>query len=223
MNLIEYADRELMMIDLANQIAEELENTLLHEDRASLAVAGGTTPGPVFDSLCAADIEWARVDVMLSDERWVPESSPRSNTRLVKTRLLKDRAAAANWIPLYVDGPAPEAAIVALSEPIRACLPISVVLLGMGADMHTASLFPGADRLREALSKDAPELLAMRAPGAGEPRVTLSARVLNDAISKHIVITGIEKKEALLGAGRLPAEEAPVTAVWDGATIHWAA
>lgn len=222
MKLVEYPDRDLMMIDLANKLAGDLENVLFHEERASFVVPGGTTPGPVFDSLCAADIEWDRIDVMLSDERWVPESSDRSNARLIRERLLTSRAAGANFIPLYADMPEPEDALEALAEPIRACLPISVLLLGMGADMHTASLFPGADRLADALEPDAPPLMAMRAPGAPEPRVTLTAPVLDGALTKHIVITGADKKEALVKAGHLSPMDAPIHGVWGGATVHWA-
>lgn len=222
MKLVEYPDRDMMMIDLANQIAGDLENVLFHEDRASLVVPGGTTPGPIFDSLCAADLDWARVDVMLSDERWVPESSERSNTRLVKERLLTHRAAAANWVPLYAEAETPEEKLDELSAAVERTLPISVLLLGMGADMHTASLFPGADRLDDALSSSAPVLLPMRAPGAPEPRVTLTAPALEGAMTKHIVITGADKKEAVDRAARLSAREAPVRAVWSGAKIHWA-
>ena len=72
-----YPDREMLAMDLANQIAGELRAALSHQDRAALAVPGGTSPGPVFDVLCAADLDWDRVDVLLTDERWVPESSER--------------------------------------------------------------------------------------------------------------------------------------------------
>jgi len=223
MEFIEYPDSELMMIDLANKLAGELENVLFHEEFASLAVPGGTTPGPIFDSLCAADIEWDRVRVMLTDERWVPESSPRSNSRLVKERLLTGRAAAAQWVPLYANAETPEEQIDALSKEVSKCVPISVMLLGMGADMHTASLFPGADNLEAALAPDAPPLMAMRAPGAPEPRVTMTAPILQGALSRHIVITGQDKKDALEKAFRAKRmQDAPVSVVLSGSTIHWA-
>ncbi len=100
-------------------------------------------------------------------------------------------------------------------------LPLSVVLLGMGADMHTASIFPGADRLDEALNGSA-ILVPMRAPGAPEPRITLSAKVLRDAMRCHIVIIGAEKRAALEKARELPPEQAPVAAILRDATVHWA-
>jgi 6-phosphogluconolactonase len=92
----------------------------------------------------------------------------------------------------------------------------------MGADMHTASLFPGGDRLAEALAPDAPILLPMRAPGVPEPRVTLTARVLADAMACHILITGKDKRAAIERADALTPEEAPVKAVLAHATVHWA-
>jgi 6-phosphogluconolactonase len=222
MNFREYPDRELLMLSLADLIAGELGDFLRREGHASLCVPGGTTPGPIFDMLSAVDLDWGNVAVFLNDERWVPESSPRSNTRLLRERLLKGRAAAAKLVPLYAAAETPEWRLAELSEGIAPHLPISVLLLGMGADMHTASLFPGADRLEEAMNDDAPILLPMRAEGAGEPRITLTAPVLKGAMATHILITGAEKRAAIERAAHLPVLEAPIRAVLGNATIHWA-
>jgi len=221
MNLIEYPDIELLMMNLANRLAGEVRQALAIEDRVSLAVPGGTTPSPMFDDLCAADLDWSRVDVMLTDERWVPDTSERSNTRLIRQRLLTDRAAAARLVPLYNGAETPEAGLAQLEEGLKPCLPIDVLLLGMGTDMHTASIFPGADRLHDALHGE-DIVVPMRAPGAPEPRVTLSAAVLRDAMSIHILITGAEKRDAIEKARDLSPEEAPVSVVLKNATIHWA-
>ncbi len=219
--LREYPDREMLAMDLANQIAGELREALSHQDRAALAVPGGTSPGPVFDALCAARLDWDRVDVLLTDERWVPESSDRSNTRLLRERLLTDRAAAARYLPLYADADTPEEKLADLAAAIVPSLPLAVVLLGMGADMHTASIFPGADKLAEALAPNAPTLLAMRAPGAPEPRITLSAPVLEGATKKHLAIYGAQRRGVLQEARGLAPVEAPVNAILDGAVVHW--
>ena len=221
MKLVEYPDAEMMMMDLADKLASELSSALRANDTASLAVPGGTTPGPIFDSLCAVDLEWSRVQVMLTDERWVPETSERSNTRLLRQRLLTNRAASATYVPLYADAPTPEEMLPELATALASALPISVLLLGMGADMHTASIFPGADQLDLALH-GSDLLVAMRAPGAPEPRITLSAAVLKAAMSCHIVIVGAEKRAALEKARHLSPEEAPVAAVLNNATVHWA-
>jgi len=219
---VEYPDRELMMLALAGKITSELGAALRSNESASLCVPGGTTPGPIFDVLAEQDLDWGRVAVFLNDERWVPESSPRSNTALLRARLLTGKAAAANLVPLYAEADRPEDALETLSKGLAPHLPISVLLLGMGADMHTASLFPGADLLEQALSDDAPILLPMRADGAGEPRITLSAPALKGAMSTHIVITGTQKREALERATQLSPQEAPVRAVLSNAVVHWA-
>ncbi|MFN3992347.1 MAG: 6-phosphogluconolactonase [Tabrizicola flagellatus] len=222
MNLETYPDRDLMMLRLADLIAGQLGDFLRREGSATFSVPGGTTPGPIFDTLSGVDLDWANVAVVLNDERWVPESSDRSNTRLVRERLLRGRAAQARLVPLYAPAETPEEMLEALADGIRPHLPISVLLLGMGADMHTASLFPGADRLEEALAPDAPILMALRAEAAGEPRVTLTAPVLREAFNIHILITGTEKRAALERAMTLSPQEAPVRAVLDNATVHWA-
>ena len=222
MKLETYPDRDFLMLGLANVIAGQLADFLRREGKATLSVPGGTTPGPIFDTLSGVDLDWANVAVVLNDERWVPESSERSNTRLLRERLLRGRAAQARLVPLYAPAEEPEEMLAALEDGLKPYLPISVLLLGMGTGMHTASLFPGADRLEEALSAYAPILLPMRAEAAGEPRITLTAPVLREAFNIHILITGAEKREALERAMGLTPMEAPVRAVLDNATVHWA-
>ncbi len=222
MKLQDYPDREMMYLALSQLMAEQISDEVHAMGRATLSVPGGTTPGPVFDLLSGVDLGWGKVAVVLNDERWVPETSPRSNTALLRARLFQGLGAGATLLPLYADAPEPEAALDALSAAIAPHLPITVLLLGMGADMHTASLFPGADLLAQALAPDAPILLAMRAPGAGEPRITLTAPILRGAQNIHILITGTEKRAALEAAQHLTPIEAPVRAVLDLATVHWA-
>ncbi|MCR9114395.1 MAG: 6-phosphogluconolactonase [Rhodobacteraceae bacterium] len=222
MTLIEYPDDEMLAIDLANKLAGELTAALDHEDRVLFVVPGGSTPGPVFDDLCDADLDWSRVDVMLSDERWVPEVHVRSNTRFIRERLLTGRAGAARYLPLYARAEEPEKVLAELEANIVPALPISVLLLGMGADMHTASLFPGGDQLEAALDPHAPVLVPMRKAGLEDVRVTLSARVLNGAMSKHLVITGQSKRAALDRARASLPTEAPVAALVQDMTVHWA-
>lgn len=222
MNFEEYPDAELMMFDLADILASELSMALRQNDEVSFCVPGGTTPAPIFDVLSGVKLDWDRVTVLPSDERWVPEGHERLNARLIRQRLLTGRAANARFLPLYADAPEPEAVIDQLAAGIEPLLPLNVLLLGMGADMHTASLFPGADGLAEALDDDGPLLVPIRAPGAGETRVTLSARVLADAMSCHVVITGAEKRKALERAQDLSADEAPILSVLANATVHWA-
>lgn len=222
MTLLEYPDREMLMLALADKLASQLRRALEVQPRVTLCVPGGTTPGPVFDILSGLDLDWARVNVLLNDERWVPEDSPRSNTALLRHRLLRGPAAAASLVPMYAPAPCPEDRLDTLSEGVRAVLPLTVLLLGMGADMHTASLFPGADRLAQALLPDAAPVMALRADTAGEPRITLTAPVLRSAMHCHLLITGAEKRQAIERAATLSETEAPVRVVLSHATIHWA-
>lgn len=222
MNLVEYPDRDLLMLDLADLLASELADALRRNETVTLSVPGGSTPGPVFDVLCEQKLDWDRVAVVLNDERWVDADSPRSNTRLLREKLLVSKASAATLVPLHVPGTEPEAALDELAEGLKPHLPLSVLLLGMGADMHTASLFPGGDNLAQALADDAPPLMAMRAEGADEPRVTLTAPVLKGALSTHVLITGAEKRAAIEKAATLDPMLAPIRCVLGQATVHWA-
>lgn len=218
MKFIEYADRDMMMINLANQLVGELNEALMINEHASFAVPGGSTPGPVFDVLCGTDIDWPRVHVMLNDERRVPPDHERSNERLIRERLLTERAANATYVSIR---PNDNTGGDTLPD-ISAELPLSVLLLGMGADMHTASLFPGAADLHAALASDAPDLMFVDAPDGLEPRITMSGNVLAGAMSTHILIAGQEKREALERAVGKNPEIAPIATVLGTAKVHWA-
>mgnify|MGYP003629668025 CR=1 FL=1 len=220
--ITKYADRELLAMGVANIVAGELKNALYAGQTVSIAVPGGTTPGPIFDLLSATDLDWDRVHVMLTDERWVPQDHAESNAALIRERLLVGHAAAAHFIPFYRPGLDPAKGCAQVAQNLADELPLSVLMLGMGADMHTASLFPGADGLEAALADDAPLLCPIMPEGHDLARVTLPAHVLQSALTKHLVIFGQDKRDALEQAQSLPPEQAPIAAVLDGAQIHWA-
>lgn len=215
-----YPDRDTLMRDLAELVADQLRGAHGSKHRATLAVPGGTTPGPFLEALSEADLEWSDVAVMPTDERMVSELSSRSNARLIRQTLLRNAAAAAHLVPLH------EPLIGSLEDRVRAVLPIDVLVLGMGADMHTASLFPGAPELAAALADDAPPLMEITPPDQPERRLTLTAPVLRGASVIHILITGSDKLAALdraLVDG--PAAEAPVRAALTApcpVTVHYA-
>ena len=152
----------------------------------------------------------------------MPETNARSNTKLLRERLLIKKASRATYISMYSNNLTPELGIPKLEQRIERHLPISVLLFGMGADMHTASLFPDGDNLKKALSSNAPILLPMRAKSTSEARITLSAKVLNHSKIKHLVIFGEEKRAAFEKAIDLPNIRAPISAVLPGASVHWA-
>src|SRR6056297_3807686 len=151
MNMIEYPDADMLAIGLADTLASALRTALANEDRVLFVVPGGTTPGPIFDALCETSLDWERVDVLLSDERWRPKVHVRSNTRLIRERLLTGRAAAARYLPLYARAETPEKVLAELESNISPALPVDICLLGMGTDMHVASLIPGTEGLEAAL------------------------------------------------------------------------
>jgi 6-phosphogluconolactonase len=223
MKLLEYPDRDSLMAQVAHALAEDLRTALNERPRVSFAVPGGTTPGPVFDALSRTALDWSRVHILLTDERWVPEHDPQSNAALIRSRLLTGHAQAARFTPYYRAGTAINARAVTLSHDLAPLLPIDVMLLGMGADMHTASLFPGAEGLAAALAPEAPMLLPMRVPGQAAERFSLSAPVLRHAKLIHVLITGADKRDALTRAAPLPEADAPIKIVLPKATVHWSA
>lgn len=206
--------RDALAAELARDVAEELHRAIEAKGRATLAVSGGSTPKLFFEKLSAENIPWSRVTVTLVDERQVPETSERSNARLVREHLLKNKAAAASFVPLFNNADAEKAGA------------FDVAILGMGSDGHTASFFPGADRLAEAIDADSEKrLIAITAPGAGEPRLTFTLPVIEKAGRLALHIEGADKKAVLdkaLGDG--PAEDMPVRAVLRSATpvtLYW--
>lgn len=222
MELVEYADVDMMMLSLAQRIRRELSDALLRRERAVFSVPGGTTPGPLFDLLAAADLEWDRIDILPGDERWVPEDHPRSNAGQIRARLLQGKARQALLVSLWrpVASPADGAPLVDADVAPR--LPIDVAIVGMGTDWHTASLFPGAAMLSQAMAADAPSVLAISAPGATEDRITLSAAALNGAFNLHVLITGTQKRDLIEQAEGMDPMQAPIAALLGNATVHWA-
>ena len=194
-NIIEYDARDELIQKVVYEISNDLRSALDSNKYITFAVPGGTTPAPILEKLSEVQLDWSRVKIILGDERWVPYSHERSNSKLIMETLLKNEASGAQFIPIYADFATPEEGILHINKDIEACLPLSIALLGMGADMHTASLFPGSINLKAALSIDAPTLVPVSAPGISEPRVSLSARVFNSSQKKHVVFfwSGKEK------------------------------
>ncbi|RMF40516.1 MAG: 6-phosphogluconolactonase [Alphaproteobacteria bacterium] len=213
------------MDGIARRVAEALRAAIATRGQASLAVPGGTTPAPFLERLSEMALDWDRVSVLPSDERLVPESSERSNAGLIRRTLLQGKAQAARLLPLATQAmlERPEHALPGLCSAVAALLPLDLCVLGMGNDGHTASLFPGADRLQTALSDDAPPVMLLRAPGAPEPRLTLTMPVLRGAGQRFLLIAGAEKKAALMRAQQEgPVELAPVRAILPFTTVFYA-
>ena len=221
LEFIEYPDREMLAMALANKMAGQLAQQLRVSDSASLCVPGGTTPAPVYEMLSGSELEWPRVTVFLNDERWVDGQNPRSNSRLLHQHLLRDKAQAAQYLDLYTGDATPDEAVPALTAAVAPLLPITVLLLGMGNDMHTASLFPSASETVLALAPDAAPVMDIHSV-KDEPRITLTASALRGAINTHLLITGADKRAALERAQKLDPTEAPIREFLGDITVHWA-
>lgn len=221
-----YPCRESMAAALADQVAEELDNVIRKRGRATLAVPGGTTPELFFCIMCEKDIDWSRVTVILTDERFVPEDNERSNARLVRSRLLQEKAAKAQFIPFWSEAEHAADVVPDLCDRLEPALPVDVAVFGMGADMHTASLFPHADNIEEASGLWAPLVMVMHDPDLPETRLTLTAPVIERARKVHLLLAGEDKKKALRQAQKIWAvEEAPVRLILDRprkTTVHYA-
>ncbi len=227
MELHTYSDRDALMQALADRTEVCLADALTKNGRATLAVPGGTTPAPYFQALTQARLDWSKVTILLTDERFVPETSERSNARLLHENLLIGPVAAATFVPYYRADATPDTLPAVLDPILAPYLPLDFCVLGMGTDMHTASIFPAADRLAEALSPDCKHaVLPMRAPGAPEPRLTLTAPVLRGAGEIHLLIAGPAKLQALEQAQTIDDwQQAPVQAVLQRDTdvhVHYA-
>jgi len=212
----EFPASEELANSLAEYVAKALRSRLARDGVAALAVSGGTTPVKFFHSLSKQSLDWRSISVTLVDDRWVPETSGRSNAALVKQHLLQGQAACARFLPLVNSASTPEAGKAYVEAAIRSLpLPFSAVVLGMGIDGHTASFFPGGDRLTEALWPSDGQLVeSMRAVEAIEPRITLTLPILLEAEHVAVHIEGDEKRKILdivYGFGTV--EENPVLAV----------
>ena len=213
------ADPALLALDVADHVAALLRQSVAERGRALLIVSRGSTPVPFFQALARCALDWSAVTITLADERWLPPDHPDSNEALVRTHLLKANAAAAHFVPLYNGAATPAEGVPELEATLAALpWPADAVVLGMGGDGHTASLFPDAPELPYALIDAAPaRCLAVASPtppNVPVPRVSLTRRALLDTRQLIVHLTGEDKLE-LLHQAMLPGDvaEYPIRAV----------
>lgn len=199
-NLFHFTSRTELCSNLAKVVAAQLREALLDRDRATLIVSGGGTPLPMFRELRTQDLDWSRVHITLADERWVGEDHSDSNTSLVKRELMQESASAAHFIPLWNDADTLEQG-VARTDTLLAGYqePFDVVILGMGNDGHTASLFPcaNAESLDKGLTAADVSVVPMRPTTAPHERISMTLQRLLK--SHHLILhtSGVDKRETL--------------------------
>lgn len=186
--LNDFAQRVDLDNALASNVAELLSSAISQNGKASLAVSGGSTPKGFFTALSKKDIDWHNVTVTLADERWVDFESDASNTRLVHENLLKNKASSASFFHLKKEGECNEETLTQLNFDAKEnLLPLDVLILGMGEDGHTASLFPCSEQITVALALDNSNALMKVVPTtAPNDRITFTYAHL--AQSKNIIL-----------------------------------
>lgn len=192
-----FLNADEMVRALSEEIVSRLTASVSSRGVASLAVSGGTTPGVLFDALSTRNAPWDKVSMTLSDERWIAPDQDGSNEKLVRTRLLRNAASDAKLVPLKTADASPTAAEAKVDAAIAAMpRPFDVMLLGMGDDGHTASLYPHSAGLDAALDLTRPNLVqaihADSAAATGE-RMTFTLRAILDSKLIVILIRGEEK------------------------------
>lgn len=198
---------------LADEIATRLLDALTERKQASLVVSGGSTPKPLFIELSRKKIDWGKVTITLADERWVDITDPASNELLVRSLLLQNEAAGARFIGLKNSAPtAAEGERDSHTAIAPIPRPFDVVILGMGDDGHTASLFPGAKQLPEALNmRSGSNCIAITPPDTPHDRMTMTLPTLLDSREIILHITGNGKKKVLNRAfGKGSSNDMPV-------------
>lgn len=216
-----YNDRQILFSSVANRCASQLTRGIEKQGRASFVVPGGTTPAPVFQELSNMSLLWNNIFVAPSDERWVAANHEQSNQRLIEQELLVNYAASARLMPLKNDAETPAQGEAIAARTINELeQPFDVTLLGMGADGHFASLFPGCPQLERALdvnqSNKCIGIDARGCPVAGDytQRMSLTLSALLNSKLIILLITGQQKLDVIrqAEANGNPLEQ-PVTAL----------
>ncbi|MDP5135464.1 6-phosphogluconolactonase [Rheinheimera baltica] len=186
MELQQFADTSALNNDFANRLVSILQQGIEQRGAAYLVVSGGKTPQALFNTLSQVDLAWDKVTVLLADDRWLDDNQQDSNERLVKATLLQHKAQAATFVSLYAQGASAFEGVAEILPRVSGLPQFDAVILGMGEDGHTASLFPCSAQISAGLALDAPAVLAVEPKTAPYQRMSLSLpRLLN---SRHLFL-----------------------------------
>ncbi|MDG1824819.1 MAG: 6-phosphogluconolactonase [Henriciella sp.] len=227
-NFTPFAAKSELQEAAAEWIASALRNALDRRGSAVFMASGGRTPGPIYDVLSQHELDWSNVFVGLTDERWVDVDHPASNGAMVENTLLKGPAAAAEYVPMKLNGDDPFASIADMNDLYMEAGLTDVMLLGMGPDAHTLSWFKGGRGYESAVDPDttsivaAVEAIESEVTGPNLLRMTLTQPCVAYARKVLLLITGEDKKQVFETA----APDSPVgimkAAAGDALTVFYA-
>ena len=223
-----YKSPVLLAEGLALAVAKQLSDAIDTQGSATLVVSGGRSPVAFFQHLAKQKLEWSKVVVSLADERWVPVEHPDSNAGLLKRYLLQGPAASAQFLSLYSASANLEQAAEQADRLLAELPRIDVLILGMGDDGHTASLFPDAANLAEGLDPANPAaLLAVVPPAAPHTRISMTLAEILRSGKLYLAIAGDNKRRVLEHASRTLSAVQPVSHLLQQTEnplhVYWAA
>ena len=194
--------------DCAEWLLALLETRRWEQERIRFFVSGGKSPAAVFDLLAASHFPWRNVDLLLVDERWAPEQPQDQNATLVQKHLLQQHAATSHFQPLLLDTDFSRN-LIACNEAVSAIRQPDIVLLGMGLDGHTASLFPDAEDFASAM-KTTDRYVAVHPASAPYPRISMSFSWLVSARQIVLFIPGRDKRDVFNGIVKNKQSTSPI-------------
>lgn len=194
-----FDSREAASLAAADYIVTCLKRRLDQQRRASMIITGGSSPGRCYEALAGVELDWDRVDLVLSDERWVPADHADSNERQAREALTVGNATSAKLVPMYADDLSIDERVDELNGQLKLLpVPFSVALLGMGEDGHFASLFPDASNLDDGLDVDNPDFcMAVNTKASPHPRLSLTLSAISRSDAIVLLIFGDAKKNVL--------------------------
>ena len=197
----EFEQRKLLDEALADKVAAILTAAVKTKGSASIAVSGGSTPKGFFHALSKKKLAWQAITITLADERWVAIDSSDSNTKLVYENLIQNEAVNAKFFHLKQGETLSDDTLDDLNLAVnQQLLPLDVLILGMGEDGHTASLFPCSDEIEPCLSLSSPALLKVVPKTAPHQRISFSFAALAQSKNTFLHISGVSKKQVLAKA-----------------------
>jgi 6-phosphogluconolactonase len=206
----EYPSTQECIESLSRWMMQHMQECMGGSNTCTIAVSGGRSPIPLFHRLSGNGLDWSRVQVRLVDERYVPPDHRDSNERLVRTHLLVDKAANAQFLGLYRAGQPINAAVLAANTDM-AGRAVDLAVLGMGDDGHMASLFPEARQLDAGLSPNAAYYLHVTPPDAPHERISMSLRALRACPRLILYISGAHKRSVLQQAQQAIDKNLPIS------------